>query len=79
MCFGRRKKSQSETVDNTEQKFQIVVGIIKDLPRADYNRLKESMDLVYAGYQKMRNVKTKDEKETVEIDSIAKSLEETEL
>lgn len=39
-----------------------MVDLIKDLPRGDYNRLKDGMDLVYDGYQKVKNVKTVEEK-----------------
>ena len=50
--------------------------LVKDLPRGDYNRLREGMDLIYNGYQKIRNAKTMDEKETGNIDDMTKALEE---
>lgn len=63
------------TEDPIEQRFDSMLDLIKDLPRADYNRLKTAMDLAYDAYQKVRNVKTIDEKETAEIDSAEKKLD----
>lgn len=63
------------TEDPIEQRFDSMLDLIKDLPRVDYNRLKTAMDLAYDAYQKVRNVKTIDEKETAEIDSAEKKLD----
>lgn len=68
-----RKKRQF--VDPTEEKFDAMMSLIKDLPRADYNKLKDAMDMGYNAYQKVRNVKTTDEKESGDIDEIASKLE----
>ena len=54
-----RKK---EVADSVEERFNTAVLLIKDLPRPDYRRLKEAMDLAYDSYQKIRNVKTEEEK-----------------
>ena len=48
--------------------------LIKDLPRAEFNRLKGAMDLGYSAYQKVRNVKTADEKEVEDILNAEKIL-----
>jgi hypothetical protein len=61
-----RKKHQY--VDPVEQTFNIMIKLIKDLPRADYNRLKKAMDLGWQSYQTVRNVKTDDERENSDID-----------
>lgn len=63
------------TEDPIEQRFDSMLDLIKDLPKADYNRLKDAMDLAYSAYQKVRNVKTIDEKETEEISATEKTLE----
>ena len=60
-----------------EQRFDNMMQLIKDLPRADYTRLKEAMDLGYNAYQKVKNVKTIDEKELDDIDEIEKSIKES--
>lgn len=71
MIFKKRK-AVLESV--SEQRFDDMMGLIKDLPRADYNRLLDAMDLGYNAYQKVKNVKTIDEKELEDIDEIEKSL-----
>lgn len=55
-------------VDQVEQTFNIMIKLIKDLPKADYNRLKKAMDAGYQSYQIVRNVKTDDERENADID-----------
>ncbi len=68
----KKKKRILESV--SEQRFDAMMALIKDLPRADYNRLLDAMDLGYNAYQKVKNVKTIDEKELEDIDEIEKSL-----
>ncbi len=71
MRFRKRKR----TVDPSEERFDSMMKLIKDLPRADYNRLKDAMDLGYNAYQKVKNVKTADEKEMADIVSAEIALE----
>ena len=68
-------KKRKQFVDPTEEKFDAMMSLIKDLPRSDYNKLKDAMDMGYNAYQKVRNVRTADEKETGDIDEIASKLE----
>lgn len=74
------KKKKIE--DSVEERFNTVVELIKDLPRPEYRRLKEAMDLAYDSYQKIRNVKTEEEKaiekeakQGADIDVIEKVIE----
>lgn len=60
--------------DPVEQRFDSMMELIKDLPRADYNRLKDAMDLGYNAYQKVKNVKTLDEKENEDILTAERAL-----
>ena len=60
--------------DPWEQRFDSMMELIKDLPKADYNRLKDAMDLGYNAYQKVRNVKTTDEKDNEDIMDAEKQL-----
>lgn len=69
------KRNHNQTLTSSETKLNTIIDLIKDLPRADYNRLKDGMDLIYNGYQKIRNARTADEKEMDEITNIEKSLE----
>lgn len=71
MRFFRRKQIE---IDVDEFRFDSMMSLIKELPRADYNRLKEAMDLGYEAYQKVRKVKTADERELNDIEKIDKSL-----
>ena len=68
-------KNKKIIADPTEEKFDAMMNLIKDLPRADYNRLKDAMDMGYNAYQKVRNVRTADEKDTGDIDEIGSKLE----
>ena len=74
MKLSFRKRSSSYE-DPAEERFDLMMDLIKDLPRADYNRLKDAMDLGYSAYQKVRNVKTADEKETSDITSAERVLQ----
>lgn len=60
---------------NEEDRFNDMMGLVKHLPRRDYNRFKEAMDLGYESYQKILNVKTADEREFADIKNIEKELE----
>lgn len=71
MKFFKKKRA----LDAVESKFNTMMGLIKDLPKADYKRLKEAMDLGYQSYQKVRGVKTDDEKENADIALIERSIE----
>ena len=71
MCFRKKRK---DTEDIVEQKFDAMMSLIKDLPRADYNRLKKAMDLGYDSYQAVRNVKTVDEKAVQDITDTEKEM-----
>ncbi len=73
MCFTKKIKHRMDE-DPVEQKFDAMMNLIKDLPRADYNRLCDAMDMAYNAYQKVRNVKTIDEKAVEDISGAEKEL-----
>ena len=68
-------KKKNLSTPSSEVKLNTIIELIKDLPRADYNRLREGMELIYNGYQKIKNAKTADEKENSEIENIEIALE----
>lgn len=70
-------KKKIQNIPSSEAKLNTIIELVKDLPRADYNRLREGMELIYNGYQKIKNAKTTDEKEVSEIENIEIALEET--
>ena len=72
MLFRKREHIEHDPV---EKRFDAMMELIKDLPKADYNRLKKAMDLGYQSYQTVRNVKTDDEKETEDIGKAERILE----
>lgn len=69
------KKTKTKSISSSETKLNTIVDLVKDLPRADYNRLREGMELIYNGYQKIKNAKTVDEKEISDIESMESILE----
>ena len=69
------KKRTTQTISSSEAKLNTIIELVKDLPRADYNRLREGMELIYNGYQKIKNAKTSDEKELGDIDTMESVLE----
>lgn len=71
----KRKRPVVKTTDPSETKINTIIDLIKDLEQADYNRLREGMDLIYKGYQKVRKSKTKDEKDCDKIDKVEEFLE----
>lgn len=64
-----------KTTDPSEIKINTIIDLIKDLEQADYNRLRDGMELIYKGYQKVRKSKTKVEKDFSEIDKAEEFLE----
>ena len=72
--FRRNHKNNKLLKSVSEQRFDAMMELIKDLPKADYNRLKDAMDLGYSAYQKVRNVKTVEEKDNEEISEAEKQL-----
>lgn len=68
------KKRQTNYEDPAELRFDAMMELIKDLPKADYNRLKKAMDLGWQSYQTVRNVKTDDEKEYSDINEAERQL-----
>ena len=71
----KRKRPVVKTTDPSEAKINTIIDLIKDLEQTDYNRLREGMDLIYKGYQKVRKSKTKVEKDFSEIDKAEEFLE----
>lgn len=70
--FIRRKRKSH---DRVEAKFQAVVDLIRDLDRREFNRLKEGMELVWQGYNKVGQAKSSTEKEFEDIEKAEKLLE----
>lgn len=76
MCFKRKREEDLNSI--AEQRFDDMMALIKDLPRRDYAQLKQAMDLSYEAYQKIKVVRTEEEKEFSDIDDIENSMEKEE-
>lgn len=73
--FRKSTNPEVKPMDSSEVKINTIIDLIKDLEQTDYNRLREGMDLIYKGYQKVRKSKTKNEKDYGEIDKAEEFLE----
>ena len=72
-----RRKEEPKTYYSTESKLEIIVGLIKNLSRSEYNKLRDGMDLIYNGYQKLNNSRTLTEKESDELNDLERIIDET--
>ena len=72
-----KRREEPKTYYSTESKLEIIVGLIKDLSRSEYNKLRDGMDLIYNGYQKLNNSRTSTEKESDELNDIERLIDET--
>lgn len=58
-----------------EERFTTVFDIVKDLPKTDFKRLMDGIDLAWQGYDKALRVQTREEKENADIYAAEKELE----
>lgn len=47
-------------IDPSEERFDAMMGLVKDLSRKDYNKLKKAMDSGYEAYQIVRGIDNDD-------------------
>lgn len=69
------KKKVPAEIDPLEQRLDIISDLTKGLGKVEFNNLIESVKLVFEARQKLRKVKTDEEKESGDIDEIASRLE----
>lgn len=68
MKFLRKKKRKAgETPDYIEARFQTAVDLIKDLDRKEFNRFIDGLTLTWQGYDKIRQVQSREEKEMEQV------------
>lgn len=72
MNFLKRKKE----IDALEQRLDIISDLTRDLERPEFNRLVDALKAMFEARQKLRQVKTVDEKEVEDIDGAEKILDE---
>lgn len=68
-----RKKSTE--VDNLERMLDTISDLTRGLGRTEFNNLIEAIKSVYEARQKLRKVKTDEEKENADIAEVEKSFE----
>lgn len=68
-----RKKSTE--VDNLERMLDIISDLTRGLGRTEFNNLIEAIKSVYEARQKLRKVRTDEEKENADIAEAEKSFE----
>lgn len=67
-------KKKSTEVDNLERMLDTISDLTRGLGRAEFNNLIEAIKSVYEARQKLRKVKTDDEKEIADITDIEKDM-----
>lgn len=70
-----RRKNKSGFDGSPESRFEAVYELVKDLPKADFKRLMDGIELAWQGYDKALRVQTREEKENADIYSAEKELE----
>lgn len=71
--FKRKKKVE----DALEQRLDTISDLTRGLGKSEFNNLIEAVKSVYEARQKLRRVRTDDEKDTEDIDQMEKILEKS--
>ena len=70
------KKKSKAVEDPLEQRLDAISDLTKGLGKVEFNNLLEAVKSVYEARQKLRKVKTQEEKEYGDIDDAERKLEE---
>lgn len=70
------KKKTKAVEDPLEQRLDAISDLTKGLGKVEFNNLLEAVKSVYEARQKLRKVKTQEEKEFGDIDDAERKLEE---
>ena len=70
MLFRKKTKYQ----DKLEERLDIISDLTRDLERPEFNRLVDALKSVFEARQKLKGVKTNEEKDLKEINDAEKSL-----
>ena len=68
------KRHRTTEVDNLERMLDTISDLTRGLGRAEFNNLIEAIKSVYEARQKLRKVKTDEEKENADITEVEKEL-----
>lgn len=70
MLFRKKTKYQ----DKLEERLDIISDLTRDLERPDFNRLVDALKSIFEARQKLKGVKTTEEKDLKDINDAEKSL-----
>lgn len=69
------KKKQKKYEDKLEERLDTISELTRDLERPEFNRLLDALKSVFDARQKLKGVKTNEEKENADIYEAEKILE----
>lgn len=49
-------------IDNVQERLDTIIELVKDLPKADFDKLLDAMKLIWQGYEKVRKIEDKQAK-----------------
>lgn len=73
--MGLLSRAKQEA-DPMERRFKVISDLTKDLERREFNCLMDAIRSMFEARQKLKSVKTKEEKEGAIVDDISASLME---
>ena len=68
------KKKKARYTDKLEERLDMLSELTRDLERPEFNRLLEALKSVFDARQKLKGVKTNEEKENADIDEAERIL-----
>lgn len=68
------KRKRNNSIDALEQRLDTISDLTRGLERKEFNCLLDAVRAVFEARQKLKNVKTEDEKEMADIDEAERIL-----
>lgn len=72
--MGLFKRKERDEMDMLEKRLDTISELTRGLGKAEFNNLIEAVKSVYEARQKLRKVRTDDEKEVEDIEEIEKTF-----
>lgn len=72
--MGLFKRKERDEMDMLEKRLDVISELTRGLGKAEFNNLIEAVKSVYEARQKLRKVKSEDEKDTEDIDELEKIM-----
>ena len=58
------KKQEIEATDSVQERLDTIIELVKDLQKSDFDRLTDAMALIWQGYDKVRKIEDRVQKES---------------